>query len=142
MARPVIGKGKGNATKRKSGDKSNHENSAHSSGTTVNGETSQQPESESQVSDNIEQSLRSPSKSTTDIVDDGESERYDKWISELSEFKETKISTLQKDMSVAEALFKLEAAKDMPAISLGKFNGDPMQYVDFMESSISMKNLI
>ena len=58
----------------------------------------------------------------------------DAWIDDLTEFQETvlpKPST--ENLTVAEALFKLEASKDIPSIKLPMFDGKPLQYTDFIE---------
>ena len=34
---------------------------------------------------------------------------------------------------IADALFKLEANKDIPSIQLPSFNGDPLSYTDFID---------
>ena len=36
-------------------------------------------------------------------------------------------------MSIAEALYKLEASKDIPSIKLMKYDGNPLKYVEFIE---------
>ena len=36
-------------------------------------------------------------------------------------------------MSIAEALYKLEASKDIPNINLMTYDGEPLRYVEFME---------
>ena len=60
---------------------------------------------------------------------------FDSWIDELKEFEETKItSTVDgSQMSVADALLKLEASRDIPNITLTKFSGDPLDYADFID---------
>ena len=57
----------------------------------------------------------------------------DAWISDLVEFEETRLSSAVREMSIADALYKLEASKDIPAIKLVPFNGSPLQYVEFVE---------
>lgn len=37
------------------------------------------------------------------------------------------------NISVAEALYKLEASKDIPTIKLVKFNGNPLSYGEFID---------
>ena len=61
---------------------------------------------------------------------------FDAWIDELTEFEETKIATPQVDgsqLSIAEALLKLEARRDVPNITLTKFSGNPLEYVDYID---------
>ncbi|XP_067665015.1 uncharacterized protein [Haliotis asinina] len=58
---------------------------------------------------------------------------FDKWIVDLVEFEETKFPNIPDTMSISEALYKLEAAKDIPTITLKKFDGNPLEYVDFVE---------
>ena len=36
-------------------------------------------------------------------------------------------------MSIAEALYKLEASKDIPTIKLMKYDGSPLTYVEFID---------
>ena len=38
-----------------------------------------------------------------------------------------------REMSVADALYKLEASKDIPILKLTAFNGNPLHYVEFIE---------
>ena len=61
---------------------------------------------------------------------------FDAWIDELTEFEETKIATPQvngSQLSIAEALLKLEARRDVPNITLTKFSGNPLEYVDYID---------
>ena len=57
----------------------------------------------------------------------------DAWISDLVEFEETRLPSAVREMSIADALYKLEASKDIPNIKLVPFNGSPLQYVEFVE---------
>ncbi|XP_028395735.1 uncharacterized protein LOC114519763 [Dendronephthya gigantea] len=60
---------------------------------------------------------------------------FDSWIDELKEFEETKV-TLTDDgsqMSIADALLKLEASRDIPNVTLTKFSGNPLDYADFID---------
>ena len=59
---------------------------------------------------------------------------FDTWIDELIEFHQPSPSERDRDMSVADALYRLEAAKDMPMVKLVVFDGSPLNYVDFVES--------
>ena len=61
-------------------------------------------------------------------------EAFDSWIDDLTEFRETRPPELMRDMSVAEALHRLEANKDMPSVKLCTFDGSPMMYVEFVET--------
>ena len=58
---------------------------------------------------------------------------FDTWISDLVEFKETALSENMSQISNAEALYKLEANKDIPTIQLVKYDGNPLTYVEFIE---------
>ncbi|XP_028399260.1 uncharacterized protein LOC114522717 [Dendronephthya gigantea] len=58
---------------------------------------------------------------------------FDSWIDDLIEFKETVLPTEVSKMSIAEALYKLEASKDIPSIKLMKYDGDPLKYVEFID---------
>ncbi|XP_028404075.1 uncharacterized protein LOC114526747 [Dendronephthya gigantea] len=60
-------------------------------------------------------------------------ESFDSWIDNLVEFEETVLSNRASEMSIAEALYKLEACKDIPSIKLIKYDGNPLTYVEFME---------
>ena len=59
---------------------------------------------------------------------------FDHWIDELVEFKETVFTRVNHDMSVADALYRLEASKDIPTVQLNKFSGSPLGYVEFIEA--------
>ncbi len=58
---------------------------------------------------------------------------FDSWIDDLSEFTETTITANDSEMSIAEALYKLEASKDIPTIKLMKYDGSPLTYVEFID---------
>ena len=58
---------------------------------------------------------------------------FDSWIDNLSEFTETIVSANDSEMSIAEALYKLEASKDIPTIKLMKYDGSPLTYVEFID---------
>ncbi|XP_046555836.1 uncharacterized protein LOC124265089 [Haliotis rubra] len=58
---------------------------------------------------------------------------FDSWINNLVEFQETNLPSAVSNMSVADALYKLEASKDIPPVKLGKYDGNPLDYVDFIE---------
>ena len=60
--------------------------------------------------------------------------RFDSWIDKLIEFKETEIIRATQDMSMADVLYRLEASKDIPHIELIKFDGNPLKYVEFIET--------
>lgn len=48
---------------------------------------------------------------------------------------ETKLPTrLSRDMTVADALYRLETSKDIPDVKLSKFDGNPLKYVEFLET--------
>ena len=55
------------------------------------------------------------------------------WIDNLIEFEETVLPTKVSQMSIAEALYKLEFSKDIPSIVLIKYDGNPLTYVEFIE---------
>ena len=59
---------------------------------------------------------------------------FDAWIDDLKEMKETVHGQVVENISIADALFRLQASKDIPAVELNKFNGNPLSYVDFIES--------
>ena len=58
---------------------------------------------------------------------------FDTWIDDLVEFKETTLPDNMSQMSIAEALYKLEVGKDIPSIQLIKYDGNPLTYVEFIE---------
>ncbi|CAB4030163.1 Hypothetical predicted protein [Paramuricea clavata] len=58
---------------------------------------------------------------------------FDTWIDNLIEFEETVLPTKVSQMSIAEALYKLESSKDIPSIVLIKYDGNPLTYVEFIE---------
>ena len=58
---------------------------------------------------------------------------FDSWIDDLTEFQETVLPNKIAEMSIAPALYKLEACKDIPSIELVEYDGNPLTYVDFVE---------
>jgi hypothetical protein len=59
---------------------------------------------------------------------------FDTWIDNLVEFKETILVEFKEtEMSIAEALYKLEASKDIPTVKLIKYDGKSLTYVEFIE---------
>ena len=56
----------------------------------------------------------------------------DAWIDELQEFSETVIPC-NDNMTMLDALYKLQATKDIPNVTIDKFSGDPLHYVEFIE---------
>ena len=59
--------------------------------------------------------------------------KFDSWIDDLIEFQETVLPNSISEMSIAQALYKLEASKDIPSIELIEYDGDPLTYVEFFE---------
>ena len=59
---------------------------------------------------------------------------FDAWIDDLVEFKETELPRSNEDISVADALHRLEASKDIPSVKLCVFDGNPLCYVEFIET--------
>ena len=55
----------------------------------------------------------------------GKSSSFDHWINELTEFEETKITLKvgSSQVSIEDALMKLEAKRDIPNVVLSKFSG-------------------
>ena len=52
---------------------------------------------------------------------------FDAWIDDLVEFQETVLpAAITTNLTIAEALLKLEANKDIPSITIPDFNGDPL----------------
>ena len=59
---------------------------------------------------------------------------FDAWIDDLIEFQETLLPKSDiGNVTIAEALFKLEANKDIPSIQLPSFDGDALSYTDFID---------
>ena len=58
---------------------------------------------------------------------------FDTRMDDLVEFEETTLPDNMSQMSIAEALYKLEANKDIPSIQLIKYDGNPLTYVEFIE---------
>lgn len=59
---------------------------------------------------------------------------FDCWIDELVEFSATNVAAnSSQNLSLADVLYKLEANRDIPTIELSKFNGSPLDYVEFIE---------
>ncbi|XP_028418117.1 uncharacterized protein LOC114544925 [Dendronephthya gigantea] len=68
-----------------------------------------------------------PAPSTTS------SRPFDAWIDDLTEFKETVLPEVSQAVSIADALYKLEASRDIPTIKLPKFSGNALVYADFID---------
>ena len=59
---------------------------------------------------------------------------FDAWIDDLVEFQETLLPKSDiGNVTIADALFKLEANKDIPSIQLPSFDGDALSYTDFID---------
>ena len=59
---------------------------------------------------------------------------FDAWIDDLVEFQETVLpAAVTTNLTIAEALLKLEANKDIPSITILDFHGDPLSYTDFLD---------
>ena len=59
---------------------------------------------------------------------------FDAWIDDLIEFQETLLPKSDiGNVTIADALFKLEANKDIPSIQLPSFDGDALSYTDFID---------
>ena len=65
----------------------------------------------------------------------GKTSSFNHWIDELTEFEETKIvpKVGGAQVSIEDALIKLEANRDIPNVVLSKFSGDPLGYADFID---------
>jgi len=75
-----------------------------------------------------------PSRETrADMKSRNVARSFDAWIDNLVEFEETRSPSAVREMSIADALYKLEASKDIPIIKLVAFNGSPLHYVEFIE---------
>ncbi|XP_064637049.1 uncharacterized protein LOC135493569 [Lineus longissimus] len=59
---------------------------------------------------------------------------FDSWVDQLIEFQETSFPISSREVSVADALYRLEASRDVPTRQLSKFNGNSLNYVDFIDS--------
>ena len=57
---------------------------------------------------------------------------FDSWIDKLKEFEETTLPVDGPQMSIADALLKLEASRDIPNVIFTKFSGNPLEYADFI----------
>ena len=76
--------------------------------------------------------VRSPI--TTPAKNPGKSVSFDAWIDDLVEFQETVLpAAVTTNLTIAEALLKLEANKDIPSITIPDFDGDPLSYTDFVD---------
>ena len=59
---------------------------------------------------------------------------FDSWIDDLVELKETSLSNSNPEtVTIADALFKFEARKDIPSIQLPLCNGNALSYTVFTE---------
>lgn len=54
-------------------------------------------------------------------------------LTKLVEFQETEIPSTN-EMTIAEVLYRLETSHDIPSAKLKNFSGDPLTYVEFIES--------
>ena len=80
-------------------------------------------------------SQESPSINAADEKSTHISTPLDAWIDKLTEFEENKLTTPQSEgsqLSIADALLKLEARRDVPR---NRFSGNPLDYVDFIDRS-------
>ena len=60
---------------------------------------------------------------------------FDSWIDDLVELKETSLSNSNPEtVTIADALFKFEARKDIPSIQLPLCNGNALSYTVFTEN--------
>ena len=86
---------------------------------------------------NSEQTLKQPSASNYKKPEPkfilSSPQSFDSWIDNLVEFKETILPTEVSKMSITQALYKLEASKDVPSIKMIKYDGDPLGYIEFIE---------
>ncbi|CAB3978283.1 THAP domain-containing 11 [Paramuricea clavata] len=73
------------------------------------------------------------SGNNTIILDGGVSQDLACNSAAPDEPKETALLTKASEMSIAKALYKLEACKDIPSIKLIEYDGNPLTYVEFME---------
>ena len=69
----------------------------------------------------------------------GKTSSFNHWIDALTEFEETKIAPKVggAQVSIEDALIKLEANRDIPNVILSKFSGDPLDTTDDAERVIS-----
>ena len=58
------------------------------------------------------------------------SQTFDSWIDNLKEFEETVLPAKVSQMLIAEALYKLEACKDIPSIKLIQFDGINVEFIE------------
>ena len=59
---------------------------------------------------------------------------FDSWIDDLVEFQETVLPKSNTgNLTIADALFKLQANKDIPLIQLPYFDGNALSYTDFVD---------
>ena len=114
---------------------SNHENN-DSDNLASTGDEVQQEES---TNDHASKVSMSGSKDVTSLVRSpittaAKSSPFDAWIDNLVEFQETVLpAAVTTNLTIAEALLKLEASKDIPSITIPDFDGDPLSYTDFVD---------
>lgn len=58
----------------------------------------------------------------------------DGWIDDLVEFQETVLPDRSRDLTIADALYRIEAARDITSLKLKVFSGNPVTYIDFIDS--------
>ena len=57
----------------------------------------------------------------------------DQWIDDLPEFQETCHTDENNDTSVLNALYRIEAGSEIPSVTIDKFDGNPLNYIDFID---------
>jgi len=58
----------------------------------------------------------------------------DQWIDDLVEFEETVLPTHEGELTLIDAIYRMEANRDIPSVKLITFDGSALKYVDFIES--------
>ena len=59
---------------------------------------------------------------------------FNAWIGDLVELQETILpAVITTNLTIVEALLKLEANKDILSITILDFDGDPLSYTDFVD---------
>ncbi|XP_064627810.1 uncharacterized protein LOC135487695 [Lineus longissimus] len=60
---------------------------------------------------------------------------FDRWIDELVEFQERVLpGGVSGELTIASALYRIEAGRDIPTLKIKSFSGKAIDYVDFIDS--------
>ena len=94
---------------------------------------------EESINDQTSKVAKSGGKDLTSLVHSpittaAKSVPFDAWIDDLVEFQETVLpAAVTTNLTIVEALLKLEANKDILSITIPDFDGDPLSYMHLVD---------